>query len=96
MNFSYFIQGEGEKLGVGRSTLDYITQFLFVFEEVYLAHYFPKMWEVCADLLNEKLRIYSILAKGMRKDDMQVSHFSVKSIDYFWYEDFSIWSNYCL
>jgi len=43
MNFSYFIQGEGEKLGVGWSTLDYITQFLFVFEEVYLAHYVPTM-----------------------------------------------------
>jgi len=61
-----------------------------VFKEVHLTYYFPTMQEVCDDLLNEKLQIPSILAKALGKDDVQVSHFSVKFIDYVWYEDLSI------
>ena len=81
MNFKYFVEGKEER--TERSSVNSLLNppIPFVFEEVYLLYYFLSKREVYIHLFNEKLRISSILGWG--KNDMQVSHFSVKAIDWF-------------
>ena len=63
----FSVEREGKGLGVGHSIHYQIPEFLFDFEEVYMCYYFPTKQEVCVYLLNNKLWIFSIFAKGTGK-----------------------------
>ena len=55
------------KSGAGKSNLYEISQFFLLFEQIYLVYNFTPRREICAYLLNCKLRISSISVEGIRE-----------------------------
>ena len=86
--------GRRKEWGMGKSILRIITPLFLVYIKVHLHYLNPTRREVCVGLFNGKLPISSILAQRWRKDDMQISQFLVKSLNYFWDEYSSTWTKY--
>ena len=89
------LTGEGRKgWGVGKSVLYRIAPLFLEYKQAHLYYLKHTRREVYFRLFNCKLLISSILAQGWRKDDMQVSQFLFKSLNYFWDESSSTWNKY--